>query len=92
VALLDPSSQPTPEREERLRANTTRLEIRPAVRAAHLATRSLACPGCGMPIVLAAPVGFDEPVACVYCEGIAPTRDYLRDHGWPEVDLIARLG
>jgi hypothetical protein len=92
VGVFDPISRPDPERDERLRATTSRVEIRPRSRVAHLATRSLACPECGMPIALAAPVSWREEIACAFCEQVAPIRDYLQPHGWPEVDLIARLG
>jgi hypothetical protein len=88
---LDPHSQPDPEREDELRVNGARIELRPAARAAWLGTRSLACPDCGVPITLGASVGWDEPIACAFCEAIAPTRAYVRRHGWPEVELIARL-
>jgi len=89
---IDPSAAPDPERDERLRATAARIELRPAERAAWLGTRSLACPDCGVPIALGAPVGWDEEIACAFCEGVAPTRSYVRRHGWPSVELIARLG
>jgi hypothetical protein len=93
VALhLDPSSEPDPEREDELRASGARVELRPATRVAHLAERSLACPSCAAPVAIAAPVGWDEQLACSFCESEAPTRDYLQDRGWPRVALIARLG
>ena len=88
---LGPIGRDDPEREQRLKGTAGQVEIRPAARGAHLATRSLACPECGVPIALSASVGWDEEIACAFCEGIAPTRTYLRDHGWPEVDLIARI-
>jgi hypothetical protein len=88
---LGPIGRDDPDREQRLKGTAGQVEIRPAERAAHLATRSLACPDCGMPIALEAPVGWDEAVACAFCESVAPTRTYLREHGWPEVDLIARI-
>jgi hypothetical protein len=89
--FLDPIGRDDPEREQRLKGTAGQVEIRPAERAGYLATRSLACPACGMPIALGGPVGWRESVACAFCESVAPTRDYLRDHGWPEVDLIARI-
>jgi hypothetical protein len=91
VAILDPSSQPSPERDERLRANTTRVEIRPVERVAHLATRSMACPSCELPVRIAGPVGLGSMLECPFCESIASTRAYIREEGWPEVQLIARL-
>ena len=92
MAVFDPISRPDPERDERLRATAGQVEIRPRSRTAYLATRSLACPECGMPISLAGPVSWTEEIACAFCEQVAPTRDYLQLQGWPEVDLIARLG
>jgi hypothetical protein len=90
--FFDPASTPDPERDERLRATAARVELRPAERAAWLGMRSLACPECGMPISLSASVGWHEPIACAFCETTAPTREFIRDQGWPAVDLIARLG
>ena len=40
---------------------------------------------------LGGPVGWTEPIACAFCEAVAPTREYVQRHGWPEVELIARL-
>ena len=74
-----------------MRANTTRVEIRPGDRVAHLAIRSLACPACEMPLALAGPVSWTEPIACAFCESLAPTREYVRERGWPEVELVAQL-
>jgi hypothetical protein len=92
VALFDPGARPDPEREERLRASAARVEIRPGTRAAQLAVRSLACPECGVPIRLASPVGWDESLACAFCEAVAPTREFVCEQGWPQVNLVARLG
>jgi hypothetical protein len=89
---IDPSANRDPERDERLRAAAARVELRPAERAAWLGMRSLACPECGMPISLSAPIGWHESIACAFCETTAPTREFIRDQGWPAVDLIARLG
>jgi hypothetical protein len=90
--FFDPASTPDPERDERLRATAARVELRPAERAAWLGMRSLACPNCGVPISLSGPVGWHESIACAFCETTAPTREFVRDQGWPAVDLIARLG
>ena len=89
---LDPHSQPDPEREDELRANGARIELRPSDRVASLAIRSLACPSCGVPVAIAGPLDWHEPIACAFCEAEAPTREYVCDHGWPQVELIARLG
>jgi hypothetical protein len=44
-----------------------------------------------MPIAISGPVGFSDLIACAFCETTAPTRDFIRDQGWPAVDLIARI-
>jgi len=89
---FDPAARPDPEHEERLRASAARIEFRPAQRVAHLATRSLACPQCGMPLVLSAPAAWSEQIACAFCESVASTGAYVKRQGWPAVDVIARLG
>lgn len=68
------------------------MELRPSSRIARLAERSLACPSCGLPVAIAAAVGWEEELACAFCEASAPTRDFVREQGWPRVELIARLG
>jgi hypothetical protein len=68
-----------------------RVEFRPAARVAHLAVRSLACPSCGVPVAVERPLGFSDDLFCDFCEESAPTREYVRDWGWPQVDLIARI-
>jgi hypothetical protein len=88
--FFDPATTPDPERDDKLRA--AQVELRPAERAAWLGMRSLACPGCGVPIAISAPVGFSDVIACAFCETAAPTREFIRDQGWPAVDLIARIG
>ena len=90
--FYDPAADPGPERDERLSAAAGRVELRPAERAAWLGTRSLACPACDMPIAINRPIGFSEEMACAFCETTAPTREFLREHGYPAVDLIARIG
>ena len=89
---FDPAARPDPEQEYQLRHSTARVEIRPAPKAAHLGVRSLACPGCGVPVALSHSVGWSEEIACAFCESAAPTSAYVQQHGWPEVDVIARLG
>jgi hypothetical protein len=91
MAIFDPSARPDPQRDERQRATTTHVEIRPQERTAHLAVRSLACPSCGVPVAIDAPIGFSQVMICSFCEESAPTREYVRDWGWPPVDLVARL-
>jgi len=90
--FYDPASNVDPERDERLRAAAARVELRPAERAAWLGMRSLACPTCDMPIAISGPIVFSDQIACAFCETVAPTREFIREHGWPAVDLIARLG
>ena len=88
---LQPNSQPDPDREERLQSKAARVEIRPASRVAHLAVRSLACPACDMPVALGGSASWHERIGCPFCDEWAPTREFVREHGWPEVELIARL-
>ena len=91
--FYDPASSLDPERDERLRAAAARVEIRPAERAAWLGMRSLACPECDVPIALSGPVGLSDEIACAFCEtDRARPREFIREHGWPAVDLIARIG
>jgi hypothetical protein len=90
--FYDPASNTDPERDERLRAAAARVELRPAERAAWLGVRSLACPTCDVPIAISGPIGFSDEIACAFCEATAPTREFIRDQGWPAVDLIARIG
>ena len=89
--FYDPASSRDPEREERLRAAAARVELRPAERAAWLGVKSLACPECEMPLRLSGPVGWHEEIACAFCETTAPTSRFIREQGWPTVDLIARI-
>jgi hypothetical protein len=90
--FIDPAAVPDPEREDKMRSAAARVEQRPATRGAWLGMRSLACPQCDMPLVLSGPIGFSDLIACAFCETTAPTREFLRDQGWPAVDLIARIG
>ncbi|CAN5483675.1 hypothetical protein BH20ACT15_BH20ACT15_03360 [soil metagenome] len=91
MALFDPGSRPDPEREERLRASASRVEIRPARRALPLAVRSLACPECDMPLQIGSPASFDGAIECGFCDVVAPAREFIREQGWPPVQLVARL-
>jgi hypothetical protein len=45
-----------------------------------------------VPIAISGPVGFSDVIACAFCETAAPTSQFIRDQGWPAVDLIARIG
>jgi hypothetical protein len=91
VGIFDPISQPDPDRDERLKANGTHVEIRPSARVAHLATRALACPSCGVPVAIDAPLGWNQELICDFCDHVALTRDYVQRRGWPEVSVVARL-
>ncbi len=87
---MDPTGRPDPDREAR-KGIAGRLEIRPARRSTLLGTRSLACPDCEMPLAISRSLNWSEPVRCPFCDAIAPTRSFIRRHGWPEVRLVARL-
>ena len=43
-----------------------------------------------MPIALAGPVGFSDEIACAFCETTAPTREFVREHGWPARSTLDR--
>ena len=64
--MFEPHVQPDPDREDQMRSNGSRIEIRPSARVAQLAVRSLACPACDMPIALSGAVGFHEEIACAF--------------------------
>ena len=85
--FFDPATTPDPERDDKLRA--AQVELRPAGAAAWLGLRSSPVPSVA-PIAISAPVGFSDVIACAFCETAAPTREFIRDQGWPAVDLIAR--
>jgi hypothetical protein len=55
-----------------------RHELRPSQDTWKLATGTLACPSCDIP-VLPAPAGMSpsEPMACAFCGHGAPVRDFL---------------
>jgi hypothetical protein len=82
--------RPDPDREAR-KGIAGRLEIRPQSRVAELGTRGLACPECEMPLGLSASLAWNGSAQCPFCDAVAPTRSFLRDTGWPEVRLVARL-
>jgi hypothetical protein len=91
MAILDPSARPDPQRDERQRATTTHVEIRPSERTAQLAVRSLACPSCGVPVAIDRRIGLSQVMYCSFCDEAAPTREYVQEQGWPPVDLVARI-
>ena len=45
-----------------------------------------------MPLQISGPIGYDQLLACGFCETVAPGREFVRDQGWPPVNLVARLG
>jgi hypothetical protein len=90
--MFEPHIPPQPDRENEMRSTGARIEIRPSAKVAQLGIRSLACPACEMPLALPGPVGWDEEIACVFCETAAPTRQFIRAQGWPEVELRAFIG
>jgi hypothetical protein len=63
------------------RPGTARLghhEERRAARPWHLATGSLACPGCDAPVVLGAErAGVTDQLSCPFCAHASPLRDFL---------------
>jgi len=87
--MFEPHIPPQPDRDNEMRSTGARIEYRPAARVAQLGVRSLACPDCEMPLALGGPVGWDEEIACAFCEARAPTRSFVRREGWPEVELRA---
>ena len=53
-------------------------EERRTTRPWHLATGSLACPGCDAPVVLGGlRVGPADPISCPFCDHAAAARDFL---------------
>jgi hypothetical protein len=88
---LDPSGRPNPDRELR-KGVAGRVEIRPQTRVTELGVRGLACPECDMPLVISSSLPWNGSAQCPFCETVAPTREFIRETGWPEVRLVARLG
>lgn len=89
---LDPHEHDSADRDDRRQGAAGRVELRPAERSRTLATGSLACPTCEMPLRLGETVAWGRPVACSFCEEIAPVREFIRAEGWPRVSVIARMG
>jgi hypothetical protein len=53
-------------------------EKRPQARTFHLATGSLACPGCDAPVVMTAPRAAPaDALQCPFCDCAGPLRDFL---------------
>ena len=87
---FDPTGRPDPDREAR-KGIAGRLEIRPQSRTAELGIRGLACPECDMPLGVSSPLPWNGSAECPFCFAVAPTRSFIRETGWPEVRLVARL-
>lgn len=87
---FDPSDLGRRERRERLPGAEERRQPRGAYR---LASATLACPRCALPIWPGSASALGAPVGCPYCRHTAPTRDFLRlgETGPGEVEVVARL-
>jgi hypothetical protein len=61
-----------------------------------LAHGAMVCPSCAKPVPIERPLAVGDELACGWCEGAGPARDYLVrdvfDTPANEVFLIARLG
>lgn len=72
-----------------------RQELRPASAAAALATGSMICPDCELPIAVDEALPAAVPIACPFCDYAAPARSFLRrdavDLPSNRVDLVARF-
>lgn len=66
----------TPERDGRPVGRIVHEERRPA-RTSHVASGSLACPGCDAPVALASPAAPADDLACPYCSHAGAVRDFL---------------
>jgi hypothetical protein len=94
VALhLDPHEHRS---EEQLRAQGIELpEIRPATAGAVLASGSMICPDCELPIAVGAGVPAVSELVCPFCDHAGEARAFLRrdvsDTRANRVDLVARI-
>ncbi|HEX2125749.1 MAG TPA: hypothetical protein VHF45_04235 [Thermoleophilaceae bacterium] len=52
-------------------------EERRRARTSHLARGTLACPSCDAPVAPARPLSPSDEIACPYCGGSGPVRDFL---------------
>ncbi len=73
----------------------SREELRPASAAASLATGSMICPECELPISVGTPLPAASTLACPFCDHAAPARTFLRRDAFDvpsnRVDLVARF-
>jgi hypothetical protein len=94
VALhLDPHSDRP---EHRLRGEAVEAEeLRPAADSATLATGSMICPSCELPIAVGAGVPAISRLQCPFCDHSGEARAFLRrdvrDTRANRVDLVARI-
>ena len=87
---MDPTGRPDPDREQR-KGIAGRFEIREQRRSTLLGIRGFACPACDMPLAVSAPLSWSALATCPFCDGVAPTHEFVRENGWPEVELVARF-
>lgn len=69
-------------------------EERRAARPWHLATGSLACPGCDAPVVLGATSAPADSMMCPVCDHVAAVRDFLslaQPPRAPRVNVLVRV-
>lgn len=70
-------------------------EVRPAIAGAVLASGSMICPGCELPIAVGAGVPAVADLVCPYCDHAGEARAFLRrdvrDTRANRVDLVARI-
>ena len=70
-------------------------EVRPATAGTVLASGSMICPGCELPIAVGAGVPAVSKLVCPYCDHAGEARAFLRrdvsDTRANRVDLVARI-
>ena len=71
-------------------------ELRPATAGATLATGSMICPDCELPIAVRSALPATSHLICPFCDHHAEARAFLRtdvrDTRANRVDLVARIG
>ncbi len=82
--------------ENDLRAQGIEAEhVRPATDATRLATGSMICPACELPIAVEAALPATRDLACPFCDHTDEARAFLRrdvrDTSSNRVDLVARI-
>lgn len=90
---LDPEHHGPEKRSEGDRIE--REELRPASAATALATGSMICPACELPIAVGTALPAADPMSCPFCDHTAPARAFLRRDAFDvpsnHVDLVARF-